>query len=81
MRNPNRVLSAPTGIQREWRDSDDRLHRVGGPALECEDGSKAWYTHGIYAVGQCGLSWGGLGLPKLPGYRHTRTRTTHETPH
>ena len=32
--------------QRHWRDSDGRLHRVGGPAAEYADGAKSWWLHG-----------------------------------
>jgi hypothetical protein len=30
----------------EWRDGDGGLHRAGGPARECADGSREWWLHG-----------------------------------
>lgn len=29
-----------------WEDSDGRLHRINGPAVERLDGSHDWYIHG-----------------------------------
>ena len=31
---------------REWRRKDGMLHRLGGPAIEDEDGSKSWWWNG-----------------------------------
>ena len=30
----------------EWYNINDQLHRADGPALECADGSKEWFTNG-----------------------------------
>jgi hypothetical protein len=32
----------------EWRNSDGKLHRKDGPAIERADGTKAWYVNGKY---------------------------------
>ena len=29
-----------------WYDSDDKLHREDGPAVECLNGTKYWFKHG-----------------------------------
>tara|TARA_R110000851_G_scaffold328860_1_gene500254 strand:- start:700 stop:1047 length:348 start_codon:yes stop_codon:yes gene_type:complete len=29
-----------------WCDSDGKLHRVAGPAVEWSNGTKVWYQHG-----------------------------------
>lgn len=34
-------------LRREWRDSDGELDRGHGPAIEYDDGSKAWYAKGV----------------------------------
>ena len=31
----------------EWRDSDGRLHRAGGPARVFPSGREEWYRHGV----------------------------------
>jgi hypothetical protein len=33
--------------RREYRDSEGRLHRTGGPALIHANGSTKWYRHGV----------------------------------
>lgn len=30
----------------EWRDKDQRPHRIGGPAVKWPDGTAIWYFHG-----------------------------------
>ena len=32
----------------KWYNSKDELHRVGGPAIEWDDGEKNWYKEGKY---------------------------------
>lgn len=32
---------------KEWRLWNGKLHRIGGPALEYEDGTKEWYLNGL----------------------------------
>ena len=32
---------------RKWLNSKDQLHRLDGPAVEEDNGSKAWYLKGI----------------------------------
>lgn len=35
------------GNAKEWRrPSDNKLHRIGAPAVEWNDGSKVWYQNG-----------------------------------
>lgn len=29
-----------------WRNSEGRVHREGGPAIEWKNGDKSWYRHG-----------------------------------
>jgi hypothetical protein len=41
MRKPLRLTS-----HRLWTDSTERDHRLQGPAIEWDDGSKDWYKHG-----------------------------------
>ena len=33
---------------RYWYNDKDQLHRLDGPAIECEDGYKAWLVEGKY---------------------------------
>ena len=30
-----------------WYNSDGKLHRSDGPAVECINGSKSWYENGV----------------------------------
>jgi hypothetical protein len=30
-----------------WTDSDGKIHREDGPAVEESNGSKEWYIHGV----------------------------------
>jgi len=30
----------------DWRDKKGNLHREGGPAVECADGTKEWWQNG-----------------------------------
>lgn len=29
-----------------WTDAQDRIHRIGAPAVESPDGGRRWYVHG-----------------------------------
>ena len=32
--------------QAEWFNMEGQIHRIGGPALECSDGTKSWWVKG-----------------------------------
>jgi len=40
------VHDAALDPRREWHDQSGECHRADGPAVECPDGTKAWYRHG-----------------------------------
>jgi hypothetical protein len=33
--------------KKEWRNSKAQIHRVKGPAIEYNDGTKVWYKNGL----------------------------------
>lgn len=41
------MLSTPIKCSNriEWRNEQDELHRVDGPAIEFLNGGKQWYVH------------------------------------
>jgi hypothetical protein len=40
-------VTVDEGYRTTWRQNG-KIHRVGGPAVECEVGDKFWYQNGMY---------------------------------
>ena len=43
--NDSICVVLPNG-DKEWRNKDDELHRLDGPAIEFANGGKQWYQNG-----------------------------------
>jgi hypothetical protein len=67
------VLTTSTGVVLYF-DKDGKLHREGGPAIICPDGSQYWYDHGFlhrddgpaYEINGKSIAWWRLGSQTMP---------------
>jgi len=65
MKRPERTRGVRGRI---WEDLRGEVHRVNGPAIEEDDGTKDWYWHGELRLkewnsGYCDKFWPGFRTP------------------